>query len=163
MRKIVNDSVEKPSKTQRKKEMHALQKLGEWLVKLSQTELDQIPLEPTLAKAIQTARILKSHGAIQRQLQYIGRLMGECDPKPIEEALDKIQLKTRQTKHQFHQAEQWRDRLMAGGDNELQVFLDQYPTTDRQQLRQIIRNAQQAKKGAVKELFRFLHENILPI
>lgn len=151
---------ERPSKSQRKRDMLALQKLGEALVELSPSQLEKIPLEGRLAEAIDAARELKSREARRRQLQYIGRLMRDIDPLPIEEAISKIQLQHQQGKAQFHQIERWRDKLIAEGDKQLEEFINQFPKTDGQRLRQLIRNAQQAKKGSDTELFRYVREVI---
>lgn len=83
---------EKPSKTQRKKDMIFLQKLGETLVGLSESQLAKIPLPDDLLESIYLVRSLKSHGAKRRQLQYIGRLMREIDPEPIQKALKSMKL-----------------------------------------------------------------------
>lgn len=153
-----DNEFEKPSKSQRKRDMIALQKLGETLVSLSNTELDKIPLSEALSEAISEARRLKSHEAKRRQMQYIGRLMRDIDSKPIEDALANIQLKAQLGKAHFHQIERWRDKLKASGDEQLQEFLNQFPTVDHQHLRQLIRNAKQEKSGADTELFRYLRQ-----
>lgn len=153
-----DNEFEKPSKSQRKREMTALQKLGETLVSLSNTELDKIPLSEALSEAISEARRLKSHEAKRRQMQYIGRLMRDIDSKPIEDALASIQLKAQLGKAHFHQIERWRDKLIAEGDERLEEFLNQFPTVDHQHLRQLIRNAKQEKSGADTELFRYLRQ-----
>ncbi|MFU8797500.1 MAG: ribosome biogenesis factor YjgA [Gammaproteobacteria bacterium] len=78
------------SKSQIKRDMLALQTLGERLVALNSTQLAKIPLDDTIIAAIHEAHRMRSHGAVRRQLQYIGRLMRSVDPKPIQAALDKI-------------------------------------------------------------------------
>jgi ribosome-associated protein len=156
---------ERDSKSLRKKQMLALQKIGEALVNLPAPELAKIPLESPLAGAIDEARLLTSNGAIRRQLQYIGKLMRNVDVQPIEEALNKIQLKGQYNKAKFHQVERWRDQLIAQGDESAQEFLNKFPHADSQQLRQLIRNAQkdaklQKSSGADTALFRYLREVI---
>ncbi len=84
---------ERPSKSQRKRDMIALQKLGESLLKLTPDKLARIPLDESLHDAILVAHSIKSHEARRRQLQYIGRLMRNVDPAPIEKALEKIKNK----------------------------------------------------------------------
>jgi len=111
-----------PSKSQRKRDMIALQKIGETLVNLASADLKKIPLDDSLAKEINAARQMKSHEAKRRQLQYIGRLMRVTDPQPIQAALDQIQLKGRQSKTQLHKIERWRDQLIAGDDAVLHDF-----------------------------------------
>ncbi|MET0292890.1 MAG: ribosome biogenesis factor YjgA [Steroidobacteraceae bacterium] len=76
-----------PSKSSRKRDAHALQKMGEELVRLRAAELDQLPLPETLRDAIDEARRLTSRGALSRQHQYIGKLMRDIDIEPIREAL----------------------------------------------------------------------------
>lgn len=85
-----NNIPEKISKSERKRQMLALQKIGETLVKLSDAQLAQIPLDDTLLDAVNFARSLKSHEAKRRQLQYIGKLMRHIDPAPIQAALEKF-------------------------------------------------------------------------
>jgi ribosome-associated protein len=155
----------RPSKSQRKREVLALQKIGEALVELADVQLAQIPLEPILLEAIQAARELKSHGAIRRQLQYIGRLMCEIEIQPIQDALEKLKQKDQHTTAHFHQVERWRDQLITQGDEKLQEFIQKFADADRQHLRQLIRRAQQDRasdknSGAETELFRYLRQLI---
>lgn len=151
---------QRESKTQRKNQMIALQKLGETLVDLPAAQLATIPLEPILADAIDAARSYTSHGAIRRQLQYIGRLMRDIDSQPIQVALEKLQSKNKQGIAQLHQVERWRDKLIAEGDQALQPFLQQFPNADHVHLRQLIRHAQQQKTGAETQLFRYLKKTM---
>lgn len=152
---------DRPSKSQRKRDMIALQKIGEILVELPAPKLAKIPMSERLSDAVAEARALKSHEAKRRQMQYIGRIMRDEDPQPIEEALAKIQSKHQHDKAQFHQIERWRDKLKAEGDVQLEDFLNQFPNGDAQHLRQLTRNAQLKKVGADTELFRYLRQIIL--
>lgn len=78
------------SRTQKKKEDQALQKLGEQLVALPTGQLEDMGLADELLEAIELAQKIKSHGARRRQIQYIGALMRHIDPQPIEAALHRI-------------------------------------------------------------------------
>lgn len=149
---------QRESKTQRKSQMIALQKIGEALVNLPAAQLTQVPLDSILLDAINTARSLKSHEAKRRQLQYIGKLMRNIDPLPIQTALEKIQSKNKQGNAQFHQIERWRDKLIEEGDESLDSFIKKYPECDHAHLRQLIRNAKQEKSGAATKLFKYLRE-----
>ena len=80
----------KPSKSARKREYLALQKLGEELITLKQTELDSLPLDEGLLAAIMEARQIKAHGALRRQKQYIGKLMRHIDPEPLRAEMAKL-------------------------------------------------------------------------
>ena len=78
------------SRTQKKNEDRALQRLGEQLVALPFTQLETMGLPDELLSAIEFAHKIKSHGAQRRQMQYIGALMRHIDPQPIEAALHRI-------------------------------------------------------------------------
>ena len=80
----------KPSKSARKRAYLALQKLGEELVTLRESDLQAMPLDEDLRDAVLEARRIKAHGALRRQKQYIGKLMGRVDPEPIREALERL-------------------------------------------------------------------------
>jgi ribosome-associated protein len=67
------------SKSQRKREMIALQKLGEDLTGLTLHQLNKIPLDDELREAILLAKSITSHEGHRRQLQYIGKLMRKRD------------------------------------------------------------------------------------
>lgn len=151
---------ERISKSERKRQMLALQKMGEMLVTLSPAQLEKIPLDPTLAAAIEQARELTIHEAKRRQMQYIGRLMRDIDPEPIKTALDQFQLKKGQSKALLHQIERWRDRLIADDDQAFQAFLNEFHNVDHQHLRQLIRNAKKGARGADTALFRELRNII---
>jgi ribosome-associated protein len=112
----------KPSKSALKRQQHALQALGESLIELPEDQLRSIPLDEDLFDAIVTASQMKSHGALRRQRQLIGKLMRNVDAAPIREALDAATQSDRRSKAVFHQAEQWRDRIMASGREALLHF-----------------------------------------
>jgi ribosome-associated protein len=152
------------SKTSIKKQMTVLQKLGEELVNLPDAEYAKITLESPLAQEVAHARTLTSHGARRRQLQYIGKIMRNIDAEVISTTLNNIQQKGQIKNVQFQLAENWRERLLQGGDDSLHEFLQTFVQVDRQQLRQLIRNVKSdveknKKTDAATVLFRFvLHE-----
>ena len=78
------------SRTRKKNEDRALQRLGEQLVALPVGQLERMELPDELLAAIEFARKIRSHGARRRQIQYIGVLMRHIDPQPIESALERI-------------------------------------------------------------------------
>jgi ribosome-associated protein len=78
----------KPSRSARKREAEALQRLGVRLMELREPELAALELPEMLLNAIRELRRLKSPGAKARQRQYVGRLMRAVDPVPIERVLD---------------------------------------------------------------------------
>jgi len=80
----------KPSKSARKRDYLALQKLGEELLTLQQAGLESLPLDEDLLAAVMAARQIKAHGALRRQKQYIGKLMRRLDPEPLRAAMAKL-------------------------------------------------------------------------
>lgn len=76
-----------PSKSARKREAHALQALGERLVRMKPDEAGSLPLSEGLLEALAEARRLRSRGALSRQLQYIGKLMRSEDIEALQAAL----------------------------------------------------------------------------
>ena len=83
----------KPSKSARKREYLALQKLGEELITIKRSDLDILPLDDALREAVRDAREIKAHGALRRQKQYIGKLMRNVDPEPIRAGLQQLRHK----------------------------------------------------------------------
>jgi ribosome-associated protein len=78
------------SRTQKKKEDQALQRLAEQLVALRPGQFETLGLPGELMAAIEFARKIKSHGARRRQIKHIGALLRQRDPQPIELALTRI-------------------------------------------------------------------------
>lgn len=78
----------RPSKSARKREALAAQRLGEELIELKDSDLDALDLPERLADAIREARGIKSRGAGARQRQYIGRLMRDIDVDVVRRALE---------------------------------------------------------------------------
>ena len=150
------------SKTRKKKDMLALQDLGAQLVELNEQQLETMRLPESLLDAVQEARRLTKHEARRRQMQYIGRLMRDIDAVPIRDRLDKWLGQGREHTAQLHTLERWQEELL-GGDPALARFLHEYPGTDSQKLRTLIRNARREQSAAMpprsyRELFRVLRE-----
>lgn len=80
----------KPSKSAKKREYLALQKLGEQLLTVRESDLLAMDLDEELLAAVQDARRIKSHGALRRQKQFIGKLMRGIDPEPVRTALERV-------------------------------------------------------------------------
>lgn len=156
---------EQVSKSQKKRDADALQKIGVQLVALSFTKLDTLPLPDVLYKAITDAKLIKSHGAKRRQAQLIGKLMRAADFEAIIEAYERILDEDSAVTANFHEVELWRDKLINEGKDALTEFIDAYHPDDVQQLRQVIKKAvddqlKEKNTGAAKALFRYLRSVI---
>ena len=150
------------SKTKRKAAMDALQDLGVILVGLPKDKLAKLELPEPLLDAIKEAKRITANGATRRQMQYIGKLMREVDTAPIKEQLDRWEGKNVAENAHFHRLERWRTRLI-DDEGAFAEWLSQYPQTDSQQLRTLIRNARREHAAnkppkSSREIFRLLRE-----
>lgn len=132
------------SKTRRKKDMHALQELGEELVALGNDRLARLDLPESLLDAVKEAKRITKFGALGRQMQYIGKLMREVDPEPIRAKLAEWAGQSREINARFHRLEALREKLLEH-DSALGEVAEQFPGADLQRLRTLIRNARQEK------------------
>ena len=121
-----DESPDRPSKTRRKKAMHALQALGERLVGLPESRLRKVPLDDDLRTAIDQARGIRSHEGRRRQLQYVGKLMRTADAAAIEASLAGDDADHARQVAVHHAAEQWRDGLV-DGSRRIEDFLARFP------------------------------------
>ena len=154
------------SRTQRKLQAQRLQRLGERLVTLPPDQADTIPMSEELAAAVAEAREMHQHGARRRQLQYIGALMRELDPEPIEQAMDRLGRGDRLEVHRFKQVERWRDALLAGEETVIAEILRCCPLVDADRIGRLVADAQGAKtspsrRKAARSLCRYLKSNIV--
>lgn len=153
------------SKSEIKRDAEDLKQLGEKLVNLTKANLTKVPLDDSLKDAIELAQRLQKE-ARRRQLQYIGKLLRSIDAEPIREALEKIENKDNQQQAMLHKLEILRDELVAKGDVALTDLLNEHPSADRQQLRNLIRAAQKEKEQnkpskAYREIYQILKTLIL--
>ncbi len=152
------------SKTQIKKEMHALQALGEKLATLTKDQLASVPMSDALRAAIEEcARIKPRSNAMKRHMNYVGRLMRSENAEEIQQAMDRFDAGSQAHTAMFHKLERWRDRLIQGGNDELQAYIQENPEADIQHLRQLIRNAKkevekQQAPASARKLFKYLRE-----
>ncbi len=130
-----------PSKSQLKRDSHALQEMGKQLVEMPEGKLQKFDLPENLKDAIYEARRLKSREAKRRHLQYIGKLMRISNTDVIQETLDMMDHQSQTYRQHFKQLEDWRDRIIQEGNGGIEAFIDDYPEGDRQQLRNLQRQA----------------------
>ncbi|MES2280640.1 MAG: ribosome biogenesis factor YjgA [Pseudomonadota bacterium] len=134
-----------PSKTQLKAEADEMQALGEALLTLRADLMARLDLPDKLLDAIKDAKKITNFEGKRRQMQFIGKLMRPLDPDPIREAINEQLNGSAQLTLALHLAEQWRDKLVAD-DEALQQWLVEYPDTDSQQMRALIRQARKDYK-----------------
>lgn len=167
---IFSDSEEEfddyKSKTQVKKEVLELVKLGTQIVELSPANLKRIPLDEELSEAINIARNMnRKKPSYKRQLQFIGKLLRNGETEPISDALENLQGQQYKANAHFHKLEGLRDKLVDLGDDALQSLVEEHPHLDRQRMRQLIRQAGKEKQQnkpprASREIFQYLKQEI---
>lgn len=153
-----------PSKSQRKRDMHALQDIGTELEALAKDRLARVPMPEALADAIHAARRITSHEGKRRQMQYVGKVMRNLDEDEVDairRALEGFKGTSKAETARMHLIERWRELLLAD-DAALTKFLAEHPAVeDVQALRNIIRNARREKEqGKPPRYFRELFQAI---
>ncbi len=158
-----DDDFDRPSKSQKKRDMHELQSLGEDLLTLPMDRVTPLALPEILMDALRAAKKITAHEGRRRQIQYIGKLMRQVDPEPIREAVAAFKLGHAKDSLALHESERWRAELLAN-DEALQRFIAEHPGIDVQQLRSLVRAARKDAAGApeqrngraFRELFQFI-------
>ena len=154
--------VSKKSRTQIKKEMKALQIMGEKLVELSKEKINKLEIDEDLKEALLLAQSLKRE-ARRRQMQYVGALMRDINVDGITHFLDsQSQTKDEET-GRFQHLEILREGLLTKRKGVLEEVMEKFPSADRSHIRQLIRNNHKEvdhKKPpkSSRALFRYLRE-----
>jgi len=160
---------EAPSKSQIKREMHALRDLGERIADLSPTQRSTLPLGTRMQAALVEFDRLRAREARRRHLSFIGKLMREEDLEALRKGLEMLDAASASHARALHALEAWRDALIAS-DAQLAAFIDRYPHADRPHLRNLIRRCRRSGDGEggpgasarrhYRELFRTLRETV---
>ena len=107
------------SRTDLKRESTELQKLGEDLLTLRASLFEALPLGEKLSDAVLEAKRITNFEGKRRQMQFIGKLMRKLD-EPTLDALRNALTEQNSTPAAetaaLHEAERWRDRLIADDD-----------------------------------------------
>jgi ribosome-associated protein len=156
---------DRPSKSQLKREMTALQKLGEELVAEPRDRVKRVPMPEDVRDAILECQQIKDHEGRRRQMQYVGKKMRSLDEDEIaaiQKTLDSWRGLSKSDTASMHALERRREKLLKD-DNALTELLAQHPDLDVQHLRTLIRNArkEQAENKppkAYREIFQILKQ-----
>lgn len=158
------EEFEGKSKSQLKREMHGLQKLGEALVALKPAQIAEIPMSDRLRAAIEESWRLSQNEAKRRHSQYLGKLMRYEDVEQLQKAIDGFHAGSEENTRRLHLAERWRERMLAD-DGAITEFMAEYPGVDAQHLRNLVRNsrkdlAQERNSGHIRKLFRYIRDQV---
>ena len=160
-----------PSRSQLRREALDVLKLAQALAALSDQQLSHVPLDDDLLDEVRRARAVTQQIARKRQIQFLAKQLRKLDDdelEPIRAKLDNDKQQSRLQAAALHRAETWRDRLIDEGDDALTELLNEHSAADRQQLRQLARQAkterdQNRPPHAQRELFRLLRELLADI
>jgi ribosome-associated protein len=156
-----DNGYDRPSKSQLKREMTALQELGTALVDLPKDALKRMPMTEDLADAVHAARRITDHEGKRRQLQYVGRMMrglNEAEVAALRTAFEEHRGVNRAATARLHWIERTREKLLAD-DAALTEFIRQHPAADPQEGRTLIRNARrEQEQGRPPKYFRELFQ-----
>lgn len=163
----LTDAAEEISKSQRKRDAHDVFLLARELVEMKQNTLKKIlssvELSEDISFEIDKARKMKSHGARKREIMFLSKQLRQLELDSLRMAIEQPKEFARLETLRQHRLETWRDALMTNGDPLVNQLCALNSSFDRQQLRQLIRNARreaERKKPptASRNLFRLLAE-----
>jgi ribosome-associated protein len=156
---------DRPSKSELKRQMNELQKLGEQLVDEPRDRVKRVPMPDDVRDAILMCQTITNHEGRRRQLQYVGKMMrtlSEEEVAVIKRTIESWKGASKAETAALHALERRRDKLLAD-DKALTQLLEEHPHLDVQQLRTLIRNArkEQAENKppkAYREIFQILKD-----
>ncbi len=151
------------SRSQKKREMNALQDLGERLVDLPPAVLESLGLDSEIVQAAIMARKLRDakNDSYRRQLQFIGRLMRDIDPAPLLAHFAATDTGHQEEVQSFQRLERWRDALLEGDESVLDEIRQAFPQADIPGIRETANKAISEKEmgrppKSSRLLFRYL-------
>jgi ribosome-associated protein len=156
---------ERPSKSELKRQMNELQKLGEQLVDEPRDRVKRVPMPDEVRDAILMCQTITNHEGRRRQLQYVGKMMrtlNEDEVAAIQRTIDSWKGASKAETAALHALERRREKLLAD-DKALTQLLSEHPELDGQQMRTLIRNARKEQADnkppkAYREIFQILKE-----
>ncbi|MBY0556942.1 MAG: DUF615 domain-containing protein [Burkholderiaceae bacterium] len=156
---------ERPSKSELKRQVNALQELGEALVAEPRDRVKRVPMPEDVRDAILECQSITNHEGRRRQMQFVGKKMRTLDEEEvaaIQRAIDSWKGASKADTAAMHALERRRDKLLVD-DNALTTLLAENPELDVQHLRTLIRNArkEQAENKppkAYREIFQILKQ-----
>lgn len=156
---------ERPSKSELKRQMDELQKLGAQLVAEPRDRVKRVPMPEDVKDAILMCQTITNHEGRRRQLQFVGkkmRTLTEEEVAVIQRTIDSWKGASKAETAALHALERRRDKLLTD-DKALTTLLEENPELDVQHLRTLIRNArkEQAESKppkAFRELFQILKD-----
>jgi ribosome-associated protein len=148
-----------PSKSQRKRDMHALRDMGERLLELPDAHVREL-LPSEIMDALTACRKITKGNARKRQMQYVGKLLRQVETDKLQALLDRFDASSQDHVNKFHKLERWRERLLSQDNTVTEEIISETPGIDRQHLRQLTRAAvlERAQDKQLQVQFRKLFQ-----
>ncbi len=160
----MNDDLDKPSKSQRKRDSDALQDLGKQLTELTPTALKKCALPDTVLDAVREyQRLPNKHGARHRQMQFIGKVMRDLTDEDVIRINAQINQDVAVDKRRYMALEDLRANLLAETAKGFDQLAREQPLADMEQVRLLIKQAQKEQQQDVtplasRKLFQLLRQ-----
>ncbi len=155
-----------PSRSEQRRAALDVLALAHVLVEKTPTELARLPMGEALQGHVLEAKRITAPIARKRAVAFLAKQMRKEEDETLDAIRDALDANSEGSRRQvalMHRAEQWRTRLLEGGDEALAAFIAEHPAADRQHLRQLVRNAQEEARRnkpprAFRELFREIRD-----
>lgn len=150
----------RPNKTQIKKQIAVVLAMAEELSELTPAQIAEFSLPERVEQALVDAGKMGRNAARKRLLKYITAQLRLLDIEVVAEKLARMKNKSAHAVREHHQAERWRDQLIADESNQqLTLLISDFPDAASQHIRQLQRNAQkEAKQGKPPKSSRLLYK-----
>ncbi len=135
------DEDERPSRSQKKRDSTALQKIGEELVALPLSKAKKLPIPAELLEALELMARINDREGRRRQMQYIGKLMRECAVDELRVALDNLKQGHNEDTAKFHHAEKLREALLTADAQEQERIILSLPEAEQDEVRELVLKA----------------------
>lgn len=135
--------------------------LAQKLIDLTDLAFAQLTLDEEFGEAVRRTRAMRSDGGQRRTIRALAGMLRLRDRRPLQAAFMRLEAGKGVEAARFQAWERWRDRLLADGDPALDALLVEFPAADRQNLRNLLRQARKERETekpgrAFRELFRAL-------
>jgi ribosome-associated protein len=144
------------ARTERRRSEEAWAEFAKTLITISERHLLRMQLGEELLRVVQDTRRITSPGAKNRALRLVRRELRGLDLLELRERLEDLSHPS--TRRAATPVDDWRSRLLSGGEPELAAFMAEYPKVERQRFRSLLRNARKAEPEAQKKALVVLNQ-----
>lgn len=144
------------ARTERKRSEAAWAEFAKTLVTISERHLLRLELGEELLRVVQDTRRITSPGAKGRALRLVRKELRGLDLQRLRERL--ADLSHPSTRRAATPVDDWRAKLLNGGEPALAEFMAEHPRVDRQRFRTLLRNLKKASPDAQKKALVALNQ-----